>query len=1318
MSDICMNLAQFAAPTQKLIKPYNKDQDKKICWSELTQEEQLKVEQIITQPSFDPMMIAGGKEIKKSQLDCLQKLAKDNGIELGDILSGIKVHNGKIYDLDLSKTKITDVSALSGLRELVYLDLSFTGINDINELSALKDLRYINLRGSKVSDISTLSNMKELQGVNLMFTPVNDISALKYLGELTAVDLSHTQISDISALKSLKNLKMLGLSYTKVSDVSPLKDLENLEMLYLSYTKVKNVAYLGNLQKLERLYLENVPLISINSLSGLKSLKVLSLRNTKVSDLSAVASMSNLMVLDLSSTQVSDLAPLYKLKKLVSLNLENTNVSSVYALREMKLLQSLYLYGTQVNNIDHLSGLSGLKLLDLRKTLVKDISAIKGMPQLELLTIGGTQISDLTPLKGLKSLRLLDLANTPVEDLSALSGLYEMRELYLTDNKVSDISALTGLIKMKLLDLDGTQVSDISSLQGMSDLEELRLGLTPVSDLGALEGKSKIKELYLHNTQVSDLTALSGMSELQLLSLNATPIKSIKPLEGLTKLQMLNIRDTKVKDISPLKGSIDLNYLNLSGTKVASIKILSELVNLEVLNLSGTKVKNFSVLQSLTNLKELNLSKTKISAKQIKKLKEVLPGWSLGATQKLIDIKADEIIFRKGYLPAEGAKININGQQNAKVYWGPKEVTIGSIKKPEEVTFVFDCSGSMEKKFPKFKSAFKNLLKELPNDINYKLNTFGPENALFGDWEHEASMEVKGGTKEDLIEKIDGVDPNGASLLWGNLAASVKGSKAGGVVILYSDGKSDTAPVGKGQEEKNKDQKIQDIIEYSQKNDVQIFIACGNMKAQDYMYKALAGKNNKLPGNIHIYKTYDLNLRTPVVDAILKPQNPYYKVEVNDMGGDEIETLTVGNPPKKSSKKTPEFKAQAQNMQFLGDGQLSIGGKVEVEFYGEIDLDDYEPAGLAEFVFEDVSLVVDPVAFTPKKPFVSLVLDRSGSMGGENIEQLKVASQEFCVDLTDYPDFNLIEFNDKTQLDKLCKAISYDNYGPSFVEPANTADLPPMYQVYMRISRLNDLLRTPGFFDIWLVKSDKLSLPQVIHELEGATKDIRSKNFDELTDAEQKMIMRLNRLVLELTYPELCPESHLSDKGAMISLNFFPDDNDTEKVEIEHTDNIELISKVIKSVGSDGGTPGWRNMLISLMATPENGNLVVFSDGIFNGDAKAAKVVFELAKKKNVRIYFIGFGSSFQNVAKDENPGNCAGFMKYITAPENTNGAYVSVQDAKELASAFRKIREDIQQEEQAVAFPAQPTAVKIPVKNEQGELILKFDLPSAQSKK
>jgi len=1317
MSDICMNLAQFAAPTQKLIKPYNKDQDKKICWSELTQEEQLKVEQIITQPSFDPMMIAGGKEIKKSQLDCLQKLAKDNGIELGDILSGIKVHNGKIYDLDLSKTKITDVSALSGLRELVYLDLSFTGINDINELSALKDLRYINLRGSKVSDISALSNMKELQGVNLMFTPANDISALKYLGELTAVDLSHTQISDISALKSLKNLKMLGLSYTKVSDVSPLKDLENLEMLYLNYTKVKNVAYLGNLKKLERLYLENVPLISINSLSGLTSLKVLSLRNTKVADLSAVASMSNLMVLDLSSTQVSDLAPLYKLKKLVSLNLENTNVSSVYALREMKLLQSLYLYGTQVSNIDHLSGFSGLKLLDLRKTLVKDISAIKGMPQLELLTIGGTQISDLTPLKGLKSLRLLDLANTPVEDLSALSGLYEMRELYLNDTKVSDIGALKGMTKMKILDLSSTQVSDISSLQGMSDLEDLRLGMTPVEDISALQGESKIKELYLHYTKVSDLDPLSGMSELQLLSLNATPIKSIKPLEGLTKLQMLNIRDTKVKDISPLKGSLDLNYLNLSGTKVASIKILSELVNLEVLNLSGTKVKNFSVLQSLTNLKELDLSNTKINAKQIKKLKEILPGWSLGATQKLIDIKADEIIFRKGYLPAEGAKININGQQNAKVYLGPKEVTIGTIKKPKEVTFVFDCSGSMESKFPKFKSAFKNLLEELPNDINYKLNTFGPENDLFS-WEDVVTLEVPGGTKEAMLEKIEAVDPQGATLLFKNLEMSVKVTKPGGVVILFSDGRSDTAPVGQGNEEKDKDHRIKEIIEYSQKNDIQIFIACGNKKAQAYMNKALAGKNQKLPGNIHIYKTYDLNLRTPVVDAILKPQNPYYKVEVSDMGGSEIETLTIGTPPKKSSKKKSEFEAQAQNIKFFGEGQLSIGGQVDVEFYGKIELNDYEPNGLAEFVFEDVSVVVDPVTFTPKKPYVSLVLDRSGSMSGENIEQLKIASQEFCVDLIDYSDFNLIEFKDYAQLDALCQAISQDNYGPSFIEPANTADLPPMYQIYMKISRLNDLLRTPGFFDIWLVKSDKLSLPKVIHELEEATRDIRNKNFDELTDAEQKMIMRLNRLVLELTYPELCPESHLSDKGAMISLNFFPDDGATEKVEIEHTEDVELISKTIKSVKADGGTPGWRNMLLSLMATPENGNLVVFSDGIFNGDAEAAKIVYELAMKKNIRIYFIGFGASFKNAIKDDHPGNCAGFMKYITAPENTNGAYISVQDSKELASAFRKIREDIQQEEQAVTFPAQPTAVKIPVKSEQGEMILKFDLPAGQLKK
>jgi hypothetical protein len=90
----------------------------------------------------NPLLKIHGKEILKSELDCLQRLAKDNGMTLPQIFldterDRIKISGGHVVFLDLLAKPVRDISALRGLRYLREVKLFGTKVSDA-DAAALK----------------------------------------------------------------------------------------------------------------------------------------------------------------------------------------------------------------------------------------------------------------------------------------------------------------------------------------------------------------------------------------------------------------------------------------------------------------------------------------------------------------------------------------------------------------------------------------------------------------------------------------------------------------------------------------------------------------------------------------------------------------------------------------------------------------------------------------------------------------------------------------------------------------------------------------------------------------------------------------------------------------------------------------------------------------------------------------------------------------------------------------------------------------------------------------------------------------------------
>ncbi len=120
-------------------------------------------------------------------------------------------------------------------------------------------------------------------------------------------------------------------------------------------------------------------------------------------------------------------------------------------------------------------------------------------------------------------------------------------------------------------------------------------------------------------------------------------------------------------------------------------------------------------------------------------------------------------------------------------------------------------------------------------------------------------------------------------------------------------------------------------------------------------------------------------------------------------------------------------------------------------------------------------------------------------------------------DVTLSPDFYEDEFKPPLTLTRLCTAINNDQYGVSLNATINT----PAW--------LNELLRGQNFYDMLHTKKHGISFSNTLMDLIHETNDYKTKSYSDLNNNEQNTIKRLNRLLLEETYPQETPKSSFSN---------------------------------------------------------------------------------------------------------------------------------------------------------------------------------------------
>lgn len=121
------------------------------------------------------------------------------------------------------------------------------GAKTLVDLKQLSNLEYLDLSNTKITNISSLSSLKNLRVLYLQRNSISDISALKGLTKLEILSINGNKVSNISAVSSLTQLSELYIKGNRITNYNPIAGLKNLKILYLkgnrstSYSSLKNV---------------------------------------------------------------------------------------------------------------------------------------------------------------------------------------------------------------------------------------------------------------------------------------------------------------------------------------------------------------------------------------------------------------------------------------------------------------------------------------------------------------------------------------------------------------------------------------------------------------------------------------------------------------------------------------------------------------------------------------------------------------------------------------------------------------------------------------------------------------------------------------------------------------------------------------------------------------------------------------------------------------------------------------------------------------------------------------------------------------------
>ncbi|MCF6241490.1 MAG: leucine-rich repeat domain-containing protein [Bacteroidales bacterium] len=341
----------------------------------------------------------------------------------------------------IMKTDTPDKIALHKLGLIKELDISGNeDIADLTPLSNLIHLEKIDISNTKVTNLSILSKLIELKEIKCKQTGITDLTPIGNLSNLEFLDISSTSINQLP-LMGCNKLETLYADNTDINGLLTIANLKNLKLIYADNTKLNKMAVsLFKVRKPDAVVVYQTEELKKwwNLLDdNWKNIFKEKIPFDKKPERLQLAQMSYITELDLKNNSgITALKPLEMLTQLEVLKFTDTDVMDLTALRNLTNLTKLKCANNPIRSLEPVKKLTKLEFLDCSNTQVDDLTAISGLKELKILKITGTKVKNLNALENMHNLVHLEFSSTPVRWLKPIWNLERLQTLKCYNTKI------------------------------------------------------------------------------------------------------------------------------------------------------------------------------------------------------------------------------------------------------------------------------------------------------------------------------------------------------------------------------------------------------------------------------------------------------------------------------------------------------------------------------------------------------------------------------------------------------------------------------------------------------------------------------------------------------------------------------------------------------------------------------------------------------------------------------------------------------------------------------------------------------------------
>lgn len=298
-----------------------------------------------------------------------------------------------------------DAKPIERLTNLERLDISGTRIHDLTPLHALHNLKYLNVRQTNIKTLAPIENLSNLVEINIENTGISDLMPLHRMKNLTLVRAEGTRVNSEQVFALKKNVPGVMVIYQT-------DDLHN---------------WWNTLDSEWREIFRDIVAMDTNPTAE---------------QLEAVADIEDI-VID-TKTVIASLEPLTKLMFLKNLSITDNHITDLSPLSEMRMLKELHIDGNAITDLFALTNVTTIEVLSIENTRIVDLNPLANMPGLRVLDIANTHVKNIKMLAKCEALEELNIANTNVKSLAPVKNIASLRYIKALGSKVKakEINAL------------------------------------------------------------------------------------------------------------------------------------------------------------------------------------------------------------------------------------------------------------------------------------------------------------------------------------------------------------------------------------------------------------------------------------------------------------------------------------------------------------------------------------------------------------------------------------------------------------------------------------------------------------------------------------------------------------------------------------------------------------------------------------------------------------------------------------------------------------------------------------------------------------